>query len=81
MAIEELKEKLHQLIDTTDNEILLEDLLCEAENRLHTSSENELEGLSEADYADLLSLAKEAPLKDTISYDELKSSLGRWFTK
>jgi len=36
---------------------------------------------SEEDYAELISLVN-APLeKDIMSYDELKSSLGRWFTK
>jgi hypothetical protein len=37
--------------------------------------------LSEADYNELLMLAEEEPKKDTISLEELKQSLSRWFTK
>ena len=81
MAIEELKEKLHSLIDQTDNEVLLEDLLLEAKSRTNTSNPHEGEGLLKVDYDELISLVNEPPEKDTISYDELKSSLSRWFTK
>lgn len=79
MPIEELKEKLHSLIEETNNEVLLEDLLVEAKSRMHTSNPFEAEGLAEKDYNELLSLVNEAPEKNTISYDELKSSLSRWF--
>jgi hypothetical protein len=81
MAIQEMKEKLHLLIEQTDNGILIEDLLLEANSRIHTTKPHEAEGLSEEDYEDLISLVNEPPEKDTISYDELKSSLSRWFTK
>lgn len=81
MPIEELKEKLPSLIDETNNEVLLEDLLLEAKSRIDSNSPNEAEGLSEKDYDELVSLINEAPEKDTISYDELKSSLSRWFTR
>ncbi len=81
MAIDEIKVKLHSLIEGTNNEILLEDLLMEAESRLNSSG-YVLEGLSEEDFNELaLFAADETPEKDTISFDELKSSLGRWFTK
>ena len=80
MPIEEMKEKLHSLIEETNNEVLLEDLLLEAKSRINTNHPYEAEGLSEKDYDELLSLVKEAPEKDTVSYDELKSSLSRWFT-
>ena len=81
MPVKELKEKLHQLIESTDNEPLLEILLQDNEKRLLGVAPNELEALSEADYNDLLSLVEEEeePEKDTIGYDELKSGLGRWF--
>ena len=81
MAIQEIKEKLHSLIEQTNNEVLLEDLLLEANSRIHTTNPHEAEGLSKEDYDELISLVNEAPEKDTISYDELKSSLSRWFTK
>jgi hypothetical protein len=81
MAIEETKEKLHLLIEETNNEILLEDLLLEAKSRIYTTNPNEAEGLSIEDYDELISLVNEPPEKDTISYDELKASLSRWFTK
>lgn len=81
MPIEDLKGKLHSLIEATSNEALLEDLLMEAESRLNTNNLYEAEGLSKEDYEELIFLVNEAPEKDTISYDELKSSLSRWFTK
>jgi len=81
MAIEELKQKLHLLIDETNNEVLLEDLLIEAESRVKSSG-HILEGLSEEDYNELAMFSEdEKPEKDTITFDELKSSLGKWFTK
>jgi hypothetical protein len=80
MAINEMKEKLHSLIELTNNEILLEDLLIEANSRINTPNPNEAEGLSLEDYDELISLINEPPEKDTMSYDELKSSLSRWFT-
>ena len=81
MAINELKEKLHQIIDTTNNEILLEDLLNEAEDRMHASKPHEIEGLSEEDFNNLTELVNEDPEKDTISYEEFKSAFPKWFTK
>jgi hypothetical protein len=81
MAIQEIKEKLHNLIEQTNNEVLLEDLLLGANSRIHTTNSHEAEGLSKEDYDELVSLVNEPPKKDTISYDELKSSLSRWFTK
>jgi len=81
MAIQEMKDKLHSLIEETNNEILLEDILLEAGSRIHTTHPHEAEGLSKEDYEELISLINEPPEKDAISYDELKSSLSRWFTK
>ena len=81
MAIQEMKEKLHLLIEQTTNEVLLEDLFVEASSRMHATNPHEAEGVSYTDYQELISLVNEAPEKDTISYDELKSSLSRWFTK
>lgn len=81
MALQELKQKLHHLIDETNNEVLLEDMLDEAERRINTSVPHEMEGLSESDYQELKALIEEAPEKDTMSFEELKSSLSRWFTK
>ncbi|TDH23430.1 hypothetical protein EXU57_16605 [Segetibacter sp. 3557_3] len=81
MAIQDIKEKLHSLIEQTNNEVLLDDLLSEASSRIHATSPHEAEGLSKSDYQELISLMNEAPEKDTTSYNELKSSLRRWFTK
>ncbi len=81
MAIQQMKEKLHSLIEETTNEVLLEDLLLEANSRIHTTNPHEAEGLSKDDYDELISLVNEPPEKDTISYAELKSSLSRWFIK
>ena len=79
MKIEETKQQLHSLIDQTNNEVLLEDLLEEARTRILTPNPNEAEGLSKEDYDELISLINEPTEKDTISYDALKSSLSRWF--
>ncbi len=81
MILDELKGKLLSIIEATDNELLLEDLLIEAETRLKTNNKYEAEGISKEDYEELTSLINEHPEKDTISYDELKSSLSRWYTK
>jgi hypothetical protein len=71
MPIEVLKKKLHSLIDKTNNEVLLEDLLLEAKSRIHTTHPHEAEGPCKDDYDELISLVNEPPEKDTISYDEL----------
>ena len=76
MSIKDLKEKLYSLIQETENEALLKNLLYKAENTADTENE-----LSKEDYDDLLSLINEPPEKDTISYNELKSCLNKWFTK
>ena len=81
MAIQEMKEKLHALIEQTNNEVLLEDLLLEANSRIYTTNPHQAGGLSKEDYDELISLVNEPPEKGTISYDELKSSLSKWFTK
>ena len=81
MAINELKEKLHTLIEASNNEMFLEDLLNEAENKTTALNAYEAEGLSKEDYDELMLLVNEPSEKDTVSYNELKSSLGKWFTK
>ena len=43
MKIEETKQQLHSLIDQTNNEVLLEDLLEEARTRILTPNPNEAE--------------------------------------
>lgn len=80
MPIEEIKQKLRELIETSNNGAMLEDLLMEAQSRSGAVSPHETEGLSKEDCEELTMLAKEDPLKDTVSYDELKDSLNRWFT-
>ena len=78
MPIRELKEKLHSLIETSTNEVLLEDLLLEAKYKMNTTEPHEAEGLLKEDYEELISLVNEPGEKDTISYDELKASLSKW---
>ena len=79
MKIEETKQQLHSLIDQTNNEVLLEDLLEEARTRIHTPNSHEAGGLSKEDFDELISLINEPTEKDTIAYDALKTSLSRWF--
>lgn len=81
MAIEELKQKLHALIESSNNATLLEDLWMEAQSRSLPERPNDAEGLSQEDYEELVSLATEPAEKDTVSYNELKASLSKWFTK
>ena len=81
MEIKDLKQKLHSIIEQTNNEVLLDDLLAEAKIRTGTQEPHEVEGLSKEDYDDLISLVNEPPEKDTISYQELKSNLTKWFTQ
>jgi len=76
MRIELLKEKLHSLINKTNNEAFL---LLKAKSRKEPAEPHVSEGLSKDDYDELVSLINEPPEKDTISYDELKASLSRWF--
>lgn len=80
MEIAEIKQKLHSLIDATNDELTLKHLLNTAEKTQITTYTNEEADLSKEDYEDLLSLVNEPPETDTISYNELKSSLSRWFT-
>ena len=54
-----MKEKLHSLIEKTNNEILLEDLLPEAYSRIHTTNPHEVERLSKEDYDEFISLVNE----------------------
>ncbi len=81
MEIEALKQKLHSFIDSTNDADTLINLLHAAGNKAGSNYINEKTYLSEEDYEELLSLVNEPPEKDTISYEELKSSLSRWFTK
>lgn len=81
MPIEVLKENLHSLINETTNEVLLEYLLFKAKSRISTTHPHEAEGLFRDDFDELISLINEPPEKDTSSYNELKSSISRRFTK
>jgi hypothetical protein len=81
MEIEALKQKLRSFIDSTNDADTLINLLHAAGNKASSTYINEKTYLSEEDYEELLSLVNEPPEKDTVSYEELKSSLSRWFTK
>jgi hypothetical protein len=78
MSIKDLKEKLHSLIESTDNEVVLKTLLYQVIRSLDAAKEG---GVSKEDYDELLAVINEPQEKDTISYNELKSSLKEWFTK
>lgn len=75
MAIEEMKQKLHEWLTATNNSEMLESILIQVQNEDLVN-----EGLSREDYEELDSLAKEPVEKETVSYDDLKASLSRWFT-
>jgi hypothetical protein len=81
MEIKEVKEKLHSIIESTDNELLLQNILNAVEGKQGFKNSDDANELSEEDYNDLMSLVNEPPQQNTISYNELKSSLSRWFTK
>ncbi len=51
------------MVEQTNNEVLLEDLLLEAKSRIHTTNPHEAEGLSKEDYDELISLVNEPPEK------------------
>ena len=81
MEQKELRERLHNIINNTTNEMLLEDLLAEAEYRTASAQLHDKEGLIKEDYDELIALANEPAEKDTISYEEFKQSVCKWFIK
>ncbi len=79
MSKEDIKKKLHLLIDNTDDEVLLnmvkEDLVA------YGSREKEfddLSDLSDEDRAELEEQDVEDPMKDTISHEEFKQHIAEW---
>ncbi len=83
MSKEELKKELHHLIDTTDDEELLnmvkEDIVT-YQSKSNKNFDN-LSDLSPEDRAELEELAAEDPDKDTISFEELKKEMNKWVFK
>ncbi len=83
MSKEQLKKELHQLIDETDDETLLsfvlEDIVTyKAKVNTHF---DDLSDLSEEDRKELEEQAIEDPLADTITHEEFKQHISKWFTK
>ncbi|WP_462255440.1 hypothetical protein [Ferruginibacter sp.] len=83
MSKEDLKKELHHLIDTTDDEELLnivkEDFV--AYQTKANKNFDDLSDLSHEDRAELEELAEEDPDKDTISFEELKKEMNKWVSK
>ena len=83
MSKEELKKELHHLIDTTDDEELLnmvkEDIV--AYKTKANKNFDDLSDLSQEDRGELEELAAEDIDKDTISFEELKKEMNKWVSK
>jgi hypothetical protein len=78
-----LKAELHTLIDNTDDKVLL--LAVKAEILARQGKENtefdDLSYLTFEERLELEELATEDPMKDTISFEELKKSMDEWRSK
>jgi hypothetical protein len=78
-----LKAELHTLIDNTDDKVLL--LAVKAEILARQGEENpeidDLSYLTPEERQELEELATEDPMKDTISFEELKKSMDEWRSK
>lgn len=83
MSKEKLKKELHELIDNTEDEELLnmvkEDIIA-----YQTKSKKDFDDLSDIspeDRQELEELATEDPDKDTMSLEELKKEMNEWVSK
>jgi hypothetical protein len=83
MSKEKLKKELHALIDTTEDEVLLnmvkEDIIA-----YHTASKKDFDDLSDLspqDRQELEEQADEDPDKDTVSFEEYKKEMKEWLSK
>jgi hypothetical protein len=78
-----LKAELHTLIDNTDDKVLL--LAVKAEILARQGEENpefdDLSYLTPEERQELEELATEDPMKDTMSFEELKKSMDEWRSK
>ncbi len=79
MSKQDLKDELHKLIDSTEDEnllnILREDLLAYGKNRKEV---DDLLDLSEEDRAELVQLSSEDPEKNTISEETFQKHIAKW---
>jgi competence protein ComGC len=83
MNKDELKKELHQLIDNTEDEDLL-NMVKEDIVAYQTKSDTNIDDLSDLspeDRAELEELATEDPDKDTITFDEYKKEMKEWLSK
>ncbi len=79
MEVQKIKQQLHTSIDSTNNEMLLEDLLAEAITRNNATAPNEIEGLTKEDYEELmLDANKTSTIDNSISYEAFKASVSKW---
>ena len=82
MSKQDLKNELHKLIDDTEDEqvlnMLKEDLVAYTKD---ASAFDDLSDLSPEDRAELEELANEDPIKDTITFEELKKEMNKWVSK
>jgi hypothetical protein len=83
MSKGKLKKELHTLIDNTEDEELLnmvkEDIVA---YQTETKKEfDDLSDLSPEDRQELEELAAEDPMKDTITFEELKKEMNEWVSK
>lgn len=83
MSNKKLKKELHELIDNTEDEELLnmvkEDIIA-----YQTESKKDFDDLSDIspeDRQELEELATEDPDKDTMSLEELKKEMNEWVSK
>ena len=82
MSKENLKKELHNLIDKTEDEEILN--MVKEELVSYQTGEKEfddLSDLSDEDRAELEELANEDSMKDTISYEEHKKEMKEWLSK
>jgi hypothetical protein len=83
MVHNSLKAELHTLIDNTDDEGLL--LAVKAEILARQGAENQeiddLSYLTPQERRELEELAAEDPMKDTMSFEDLKKSMSEWRSK
>ena len=82
MSKENLKKEIHMLIDNTEDEELLnmvkEDLVTYS---VGSKKFDDLSDLSPEDRAELEEQSNEDPMKDTISFEELKAEMKEWLSK
>jgi hypothetical protein len=79
MKKEQLKKKLHEMIDKIEDEETLNVLKEDMEIYQKASSKfDDLSDLTDEERAELEEAANEDPKKNSVSYDEFKKMLKKW---